>query len=142
MDTPPADQSPPPSPPTPPASPAPTPLIGSDNPDERQWAMFCHLSGLIGHLLIGFGHVVGPLVMWLIRKDKMPFVNQEGKEAVNFQISISIYALAGGGLAFFCVGFVVLAAVFIFDIVVVVKAAIETSNGRPYRYPLCIRFIQ
>ena len=104
--------------------------------------MFCHLGGLVGHALVGFGHVVVPLVLWLIKRDQMPFVNQEGKEAVNFQISITIYALAGGGLAFFCVGFFVLAAVFIFDIIMVIQASIAASNGKAFRYPLCIRFIQ
>jgi uncharacterized Tic20 family protein len=143
MDTPPPDQSPvppPPTPPEPPAAPAPKPQIGSENPDERQWAMLCHLSGLLGYPLPGFGQILGPLVMWLIRKDKMPFVNQEGKEALNFQISITIYALITG--AFMCIGVPLFIAVIVFDVVVVVKASIETSNGRPYRYPLCIRFLQ
>jgi uncharacterized Tic20 family protein len=135
MDTLPPDPSPAPAPP------APEPGPGTPNADERQWAMLCHLGGLVGHLLLGFGHIVAPLVLWLIRREKMPFVNQEGKEAVNFQISVTIYALASGALVTFCIGIPMLIALGIFDLVVVIMACIDASNGKGYRYPLCIRFI-
>jgi uncharacterized protein len=104
--------------------------------------MFCHLGGLVGHVLFGFGHVVVPLVIWLIKREQMPFVNQEGKEALNFQLSITIYLLVSGLASFFCIGLVMLVAVGIFDLVLVIMACIDVSNGKAYRYPLCIRFIQ
>jgi uncharacterized Tic20 family protein len=104
--------------------------------------MFCHLGGLVGNVLMGFGHVVVPLVLWLIKREQMPFVNQEGREAVNFQLSITLYALISGVASFFCIGFFMLLAVGIFDLIVVVLACIESSKGNAYKYPLCIRFIQ
>lgn len=110
--------------------------------DERQWAMFCHLSALVGHVLMGFGHIVGPLVLWLIKRDTMPFVNSQGKESLNFQISVTIYALISAAMSFFCVGLILLLALVIFDVVVVIMACVATSNGKAYKYPLCIRFIQ
>jgi uncharacterized protein len=104
--------------------------------------MFCHLGGLVGHMLVGFGHVVVPLVLWFIKREQMPFVNQEGKEAVNFQLSITVYAIVSGLLTFVCIGVPLLIAVGIFDIIVVIMACIDASNGKGYRYPLCIRFIK
>ena len=110
--------------------------------DERQWAMFCHLAALLGHLLVGFGHIIGPLVLWLMKRETMPFVNSQGKESLNFQISVTIYALVSGVLSFFCVGFILLIALAIFDLVVVIMACVDTSNGKAFKYPLSIRFIQ
>jgi uncharacterized Tic20 family protein len=120
--------------------PEPDPVVPTA--DEKQWAMFCHLGGLLGHAFVGFGHVVVPLVLWLIKREQMPFVNQQGKEAINFQISITVYALVSGLASFFCIGVVLLIGVGIFDLVVVIMACIEVSHGKAYRYPLCIRFIQ
>ena len=137
METPPEENPVPPPPESAPLLPAPV----TSTPEERQWAMFCHLGGLLGHALVGFGHVVVPLVLWLIKREQMPFVNQEGKEAVNFQLSITVYAIVSG-LASFCIGFLMLIAVGIFDLVVVIMACIDVSNGKAYKYPLCIRFIQ
>ncbi len=103
--------------------------------------MFCHLGGLVG-LLVGFGHVVAPLVLWLMKRETMPFVDQEGKEAVNFQISVTIYAVIGAILLFACVGAPLLVALGLFDLIVVVMACSDSSSGKGYRYPLCIRFIK
>jgi uncharacterized Tic20 family protein len=138
MDTPP-DKTPglpemPPQTPSPVSTPA-----GPLTPEERQWGMFCHLSALIGHLLLGFGHIVGPLIIWLVKKDQMPFVNQEGKESLNFQLSCTLYAIVS--LVFCFLGLPVFLLVMLFDIIVVIMACIDVSNGKPYRYPLCIRFI-
>lgn len=137
MDTPP-DQDPASLPATtpPPTSP------GTTTAEERQWAMLCHLGGIVGHLLVGFGHVVAPLVLWLIKREQMPFVNQEGKEALNFQISVTIYAIVSAPLVWFCIGVPMLIALGIFDLIVVIMACIDASNGKAYKYPLCIRFIQ
>ena len=63
--------------------------------DARMWAMFCHLAGLVGYLIPLIGNIVAPLIIWQIKKDELPFVDEQGKEAVNFQISMSLYALIG-----------------------------------------------
>lgn len=103
--------------------------------------MFCHLASFVGYF-IPFGNILGPLVLWLIKRDTMPFVESEGKESVNFQISMTIYILVSAVLLFFCIGLPMIIALAVFDIVVVIMACMEASNGRPYKYPICIRFIQ
>jgi uncharacterized Tic20 family protein len=114
------------------------------NKDARMWAMFCHLAGLAGFVPIVpvFGSIIAPLIIWQVKKDGFKFVDEQGKEAVNFQISILIYALVAGLLCFVCIGFVLLPAVYIFDLVFLLIAAIKANDGRQYRYPLTIRFIK
>ena len=114
------------------------------NKDARMWAMFCHLVGLAAILPVVpfFGGAIGALIIWQIKKDNFPFVDEHGKEALNFQISILIYAIVSGLLIFACVGAFLLPAVMIFDIVFLIIAAIKANNGFHYRYPLCIRFIK
>jgi uncharacterized Tic20 family protein len=114
------------------------------NKDARMWGMFCHLAGLAGFLPIVpvFGSIIAPLVIWQMKKDDFIFVDEQGREAVNFQISILIYALVAGLLCFVCIGFVLLPAVYIFDLVFLLIAAIKANDGRQYRYPLTIRFIK
>jgi len=114
------------------------------NKDARMWAMFCHLGGLAALLpvLPLVGGIIAPLIIWQIKKEEHPFVDEQGKEAVNFQISILIYEIVAGLLIFACVGAFLLPAVIIFDVVFFVIAAIKANNGFHYRYPLCIRFIK
>jgi uncharacterized Tic20 family protein len=123
---------------------SPEPACKEVNKDARMWAMFCHLGGLAALLPILpiVGGVIAPLIIWQIKKDEHPFVNKQGREAVNFQISILIYEIVAGLLIFACVGAFLLPAVMIFDIVFLVIAAIKANNGFHYRYPLCIRFIK
>lgn len=112
--------------------------------DARMWAMFCHLVGLAALLPVVpvFGGAIGALIIWQIKKEDFPFVDEQGKEALNFQISILIYLLVAGILCFACVGFILLPAVVVFDIVFLIIAAVKANNGEHYRYPLCIRFIK
>jgi uncharacterized Tic20 family protein len=114
------------------------------NKDARMWAMFCHLGGLAGFIPMTpiFGSIIAPLIIWQVKKNEFGFVDEHGKEAVNFQISILIYALAAGLLCLACVGFVLLPAVFVFDLICIIIAAVKSNNGEHYRYPLCIRFIK
>ncbi|MBN1972034.1 MAG: DUF4870 domain-containing protein [Sedimentisphaerales bacterium] len=115
---------------------------GEISKDARMWGMFCHLAALAGYVVPAFGWVIGPLVVWLIKKEEFPFVNEQGKESINFQISMFIYAAISGLLCFLCIGFFLLAAVAIVDIVFIIMAAIKANNGEHYRYPLTIRFIK
>jgi uncharacterized Tic20 family protein len=111
--------------------------------DERMWAMFCHLIALAGYVVpIPFASVVGPLVLWLIKKDGHPFVDDQGKEAVNFQISISIYVVVASLMIFILIGIPLVVALVIFHLVCVIIAAVKANEGVHYRYPLCIRFIK
>ncbi len=114
------------------------------NKDARMWGMICHLAGLGGLIPIVpiIGSVIGPLIVWQIKKDDFGFVADQGKEALNFQISILMYAIVSGLLCFACVGFVLLPAVYIFDLIFLLIAAVKANDGEHYRYPLTIRFIK
>ena len=108
---------------------------------ERTWAMGCHLIALAG-FVIPFGNIIGPLVFWLIKKDESEFVNDQGKESLNFQISVTIYAIVAGILVLFIIGILLLIAVGIFALVMIIVAALKANSGEKYRYPLCLRFVQ
>jgi uncharacterized Tic20 family protein len=114
------------------------------NKDARMWGMICHLAGLGGLIPIVpiIGSVIGPLIVWQIKNDEFGFVADQGKEALNFQISILMYAIVSGLLCFACVGFVLLPAVYIFDLIFLLIAAVKANDGEHYRYPLTIRFIK
>ena len=112
-----------------------------DEMHEKNWAMGCHLIALAG-FVIPFGNIIGPLVFWLIKKDESEFVDEQGKESLNFQISVSIYAIFAAILVILLVGIFLLVAIGIFSLVMVIIAGIKASQGEKYRYPLSIRFIQ
>ena len=110
--------------------------------EEQNWAMLCHLSGLVG-FLIPFGSLLGPLVIWLVKRGEMPLVDQHGKEALNFQISVTILALVSWALMVVLIGFVLLAVVVVGALFFTIRAAIKVSNGElDYRYPYSIRFLK
>ncbi len=117
------------------------------NKDARMWAMICHLSALAGLVVPVVGCVVGPLIIWQIKKEEDPFIDEQGKEAVNFQISMLLYSLAGSIVcAITCIGAVlipvIVAVVGVFDLVFLLIAAVKANDGYHYRYPLTIRFIK
>jgi len=113
----------------------------TENQEERTMGMLCHLLALAGYV-IPFGNIIGPLILWLVKKDQFPFVNDQGKEALNFQISITIYAIVSAILAMVVIGIPLLIAVGIFGLVEIVLASVKANQGIPYRYPLTIRFIK
>jgi len=114
------------------------------NKEARMWAMFCHLAGLCALIPIVpvIGGVIGPLIIWQIKKDDNPYIDEQGKEAVNFQISMLMYFIASIFLCIVCVGaFLVVATIFVFFVFLLI-AAVKANNGYHYRYPLTIRFIK
>lgn len=111
------------------------------NKDARNWAMAAHLSSLSG-FVIPFGNILGPLIVWLIKKDEMPFVNEHGKESLNFQISVTIYILVSAVLTLCVVGFAGVIGFPIFGLVMAIIAAISASAGKAYQYPLTIRLVK
>ncbi len=102
--------------------------------EENMWAMLCHLSTF----LLGW---LGPLVIWLIQREKMPLVDDQGKEALKFQISFVIYSLVCLPFCFILIGFVMIAGLAVFALVVTIIGAMQAHQGIAYRYPLCIRLI-
>lgn len=110
--------------------------------EARKWATICHLMALVGLVGNGIGYLVGPLVVWLIKKEDDPFIDEQGKEAVNFQITMFLAALASGLLVLVIIGIVLLLIVAILMTVFPIIAAIKASEGEHYRYPMSIRFIK
>ncbi|MFQ5605955.1 MAG: DUF4870 domain-containing protein [bacterium] len=113
----------------------------TENKEARTWAMFCHLSALSCWIGVPFGNIVGPLIIWLIKKDEMPFVDEQGKESLNFQISMTIYVIGAVILSIMLIGIPLLIGLGIAHIVLVIVAAVKISDGDDYKYPFTIRFI-
>lgn len=109
--------------------------------DDRNLGMLCHLIALIG-FLIPLGNILGPLVIWLIKKDQSSFVDVEGKEALNFNITVALAGFVSFLLMTVVIGFVLIVMVAIFWVVMAIVAASKASSGEHYRYPLTIRLIQ
>ena len=122
--------------PTPPPLPAPA-LI-----NVRTWTILCHASALLGVFLHFPGHVLGPLIVWLAKRDESPELDAHGKEAVNFQLSMLLYTIISGVFCLVLIGFVFLAILWVLNAVFVIIASIKASDGKFYRYPMTIRFIQ
>lgn len=103
--------------------------------DARMWAMLCHLLGF-------FTCFIGPLIIWLIKKDEDPFIDNQGKEALNFQITVLIASIASGLLSVICIGVFLAIAVGVVDLIFCIMAAVKANDGEAYRYPVSIRFIK
>jgi uncharacterized Tic20 family protein len=110
--------------------------------DARLWGMLCHLTALAGFIGIPFGNIIGPLVVWLMKRNEIPFVDEQGKEAVNFQISVILYAIVAGILILVLIGIPLLFGLVIFDIVMTIVASVKANSGQHFRYPISIRFIK
>ena len=108
--------------------------------DERQWAMFAHLSALIG-FIIPFGNLLGPLIIWLMKKETMPFVDQQGKEALNFQITVTIAMMVSAILIIVVIGFVLMFVIGLAALILTIMAGIKANEGVAYRYPFTLRLI-
>jgi uncharacterized Tic20 family protein len=109
--------------------------------DAKTFGMLCHLIAFAG-LVIPLGNIIGPLVIWLLKKDQFEFVDDQGKESLNFQISVIIYAIISTILIIVVLGIFLLIALVIFAIVMMIIASIRTNEGIRYRYPMTIRFLK
>jgi uncharacterized Tic20 family protein len=111
--------------------------------------VLCHASSFLGFFVPVVGHVLGPLIVWLLKRDESAEVNEHGKESLNFQISMFIYTSVLGVvtaiLLLVLIGFLLLplfAILFVADVVLVIIASLKASEGQLYRYPLTIRLIK
>jgi uncharacterized Tic20 family protein len=109
---------------------------------EQNWGMLCHLTALSLLLGVPFGNMLGPLIVWLVKRNEYPFVDEQGRESLNFQISMTICAILSGLLVLVAVGFILLVVVAVADIILVIVASVKVSNGKPYRYPLTVRLLK
>ena len=126
------------------------PSIGAD---ERNWAMWAHLCGLLwlfgtGSLIFfPFGTlalftILGPLIIWRAKGDSLPFAGAQAKEALNFQITVMLAGIACMPLMFIGIGFLLLWALGLMTLIFVIIAAIQVNEGKPYRYPIALRLIK
>jgi uncharacterized protein len=131
------------------SSPAPQPPVSPANESQaRTWNMLCHLSALAGYI-IPFGNVLGPLIIWQIKKNEFPSVEEHGKAALNFQITVLIAVFVGIVatvlLSFLCIGYLlipVVVAIGLCGLVFAVIAGIKANNGEPYRYPWSLTLVK
>jgi uncharacterized protein len=110
--------------------------------DERMWGMLSHLSGVLGYMGVPFGNILGPLVVWLVKKEQYPFVDDQGKESLNFQITVFIAGVICFVLAFAIIGIPLGIALYIYALVVTIIAAVKANDGETYRYTINLRLIK
>ena len=109
--------------------------------EERSLGLACHLLAFVG-MVFPFGNILGPLVIWLVKKDDSAFVDDQGKEALNVNITISIAGFVAFLLTFVVIGAFLLPIIGIFWLVMTIVAAVKANGGEHYRYPLTIRLIK
>jgi uncharacterized Tic20 family protein len=110
--------------------------------DVRTWNVLCHATALAGFFVPWAGHILGPLIVWLAKRSDSTEIDENGKESLNFQISMLIYNVIAGVLCLVLIGFIILAILHILNLVLVIIASIQTSEGKFYRYPITIRLIK
>jgi hypothetical protein len=150
---------PPAAPQTPQSQPPSGGALSQEEKNSRLWAMLCHLAALAGFLtwgglywfgpVQGVGFFVGPLIIWLIKRHEFPFVDEQGKEAVNFQLTMLIAFIILGALTFHMIGIglwqlwsLLWYALVIFDVVMAIMAGVKANDGVHYRYPFAVRLIR
>ncbi|MFH7242728.1 MAG: DUF4870 domain-containing protein [Spirulina sp.] len=112
----------------------------TSTPESRMWASLAHVSAFLG-LVFPFGSILGPLLIWLVKRDEMPFVDDQAKEALNFNLSMTIYMVASVLMILVLVGILMIVILSFVWMVLVILAAVRSNEGMAYRYPLTIRFI-
>src|SRR4051812_43385231 len=118
----------------PPAAAAPQPAAPLTEAEDRQWASFAHLGGIIG--------ILPSLIIWLVFKDRGAFTNVEAKEALNFQITLLIAYIVGSITAIFIIGSIILFAAWVVGIIFSILGFLKAKDGVAYRYPFAIRLIK
>ncbi len=108
----------------------------------RTWCVLAHATALAGFFVPWAGHIVGPLIVWLAKRADSPEIDAHSKESLNFQISMLIYNAIAAILCLVLIGFVILGLLHILNIIFVIIASIQASEGKLYRYPLAIRLIK
>ena len=109
--------------------------------DEKNWVLFTHLAGLAGQVF-PFGGILGPLLVWQMKKQEMPFLDQHGKDAVNFQLSMALFMIISIPFMFIIIGIPALIALVFTQLIGTVLASIKAYNGEKYKYPLSLRFLK
>lgn len=109
---------------------------------EKTWAMIVHLSTFSLFIVPAIGAILVPLVIWILKKPDMPFVDYHGKEVLNFNITVLLFSVVAGILCFALIGFLFLPIIFLYWFIFVIIAAIKANEGQYFKYPMTIRFIK
>jgi uncharacterized protein len=120
----------------------PLPPAPATSSDIRSWCVLCHAAALLGLFFHFLGHLLGPLIVWLVKRGDSPEVDAHGKESLNFQISMLIYDAIAAILCIVLIGIPILIALWVLNTVLVIIASIQASEGNFYRYPITIRLIK
>ena len=121
-----------------------TPKADDSEKQARIWGMACHAAALSAWIGVPFGHVIGPMTVWLLMRENHPFIHEQGREALNFQISMTIYAILSFLLLLLTrpFGLPLLIGLFLLDVILALVATMKAGNGESYRYPMTLRFIK
>ena len=106
------------------------------------WAMICHLGGLATYIGLPLGNILVPLVIWFVKRNSDPAVEENGREAVNFNLTYTLYGILAGFMCFVLIGWVLLPIVLIAHIALAIQAALKVNRGQSYHYPYTLRFIK
>jgi uncharacterized Tic20 family protein len=121
---------------------APQGAVENESEQHRLWAMLSHMTALCVLTGIPFGNIFAPLFIWVWKRRTSPLVDANGKESLNFQISLTLYGIASFILCLVLIGFVLLVVIAIADVVLVIIASLKADKGEIYRYPLTLRIIR
>jgi uncharacterized protein len=124
------------------SKPAAAPTSGAPTQDERTWGMIAHLSGFAVFLFPLGGNILAPLIIWLTRRDTSVHVEMEAREALNFNISVTLGWIVCGSLVFALIGIPLGAALFLYWLVMTIVAGVKASEGIGYRYPFSLRLVK
>ncbi|WP_455232715.1 DUF4870 domain-containing protein [Geopseudomonas aromaticivorans] len=115
--------------------------VPSPSAEARKWAMLCHYAAFAWFLAPMIGNVIGPLVVWQLKRESDPYVDAQGKEALNFQITLSLALMVCGVLAWILIGFPLMVLVSVVGLVLTIIGGIKANEGKPWRYPFCLRLL-
>ncbi len=115
--------------------------ITTTSGNVRTWTVLCHASALLGVFFHFLGHIFGPLIVWLVKRGESSEIDAHGKESLNFQLSMLIYDVVAGILCIVLIGIPILILLWVANTVLVIVASLKASEGKLYRYPFTIRFL-
>lgn len=116
-------------------------LLSPPDKDARTWATVCHLAAFGAFILPFFGNIIIPAVVWLLKRESHPFVDDQGKEVLNFQITLTLMVFVSALLCFVIIGFLLLPAVGIYGVIMTIVGAVRANDGVTYRYPFTLRVL-
>lgn len=108
--------------------------------EEKNWAMVAHLLPLVAWG-VPFGNIIAPAVIWFLKREEMPFVNEQAREALNFQITMTLAGIVCALLFLVVIGIPLALVLLVCGIVFPLLAAKNCQEGKPYRYPFCLRLV-